>query len=383
MFHKPRTEPFPQMADDKEDQRSSTKRKGMKYRSLWLLILFIGAILLCYTQFYTGEIGLVTAQRKNGTDQYVVYVCDGSFPCGGWADRQKGIVSAYVLAQMLGRKFRVRITTPCALSTHLAGNLQSWEITPKELVGLSEKHVKEIDKNADSLRKKMSSLDLISEFPEDVVYFTSNMEYVEYLIKNPRYSNRTEWMRKLRVADVYTDTLKKLFKLKPNLERRLSNFTSRIPREKGVKLACAQVRLGKNPTVPTDTEQFNSFESVKAVWDFLKPYNDASKYRIFVTSDSEDVRKAAKTVFPKTIVDMEGNIVHVERTNGASVCDGFAKVILDQLILSTCDVLVISRSGLARIAAWYRGKKEDVYCFSKANVTPCNPYDLKAFIPSW
>ncbi|XP_055955301.1 uncharacterized protein LOC130012122 [Patella vulgata] len=44
-------------------------------------------------------------------------------------------------------------------------------------------------------------------------------------------------------------------------------------------------------------------------------------------------------------------------------CDAFKKVILDQHILSTGDVLVTSWSGIGRHAAYVRGKESGLYCF--------------------
>ena len=63
------------------------------------------------------------------------YACELG-PCGGWADRQKGIVGAFVIATMLGQKFKVHMPQPCELSFILSPRRAvDWRLQPGELVG--------------------------------------------------------------------------------------------------------------------------------------------------------------------------------------------------------------------------------------------------------
>ncbi|XP_041375915.1 uncharacterized protein LOC121388585 [Gigantopelta aegis] len=316
--------------------------------------------------------------------KYVIYLCDGTFPCGGWADRQKGVIAAFVLAQALGRIFKIQITKPCALSDHLSPKSIDWRIKPGELNGLSKTFIKIIDNKADGLRKQMVTMDLEATYPQDILYFTSNMEFSQYLLQNEKYKERTRWMKKYNLRELYVHLLEQIFQFVPDLENKFRNFTSAIPRSKGSKLFCLQVRLGRNPTVPSDTESFNTLKSVDAAWDFIRGLGDLNKHKLFVTSDSEQVRENSKKLFPSNIVDTKGRILHVERYGKPEgLCEGVAKVLLDQRILSTCDVLVISRSGFAMIGAWMRTKLDDLYCFSKGKVKQCHPDKLGYLIEAW
>ena len=81
------------------------------------------------------------------------------------------------------------------------------------------------------------------------------------------------------------------------------------------------------------------------------------------TSDSPAMIEHARKYFPSRIVAMKGPITHVDRSVGYDVCAGFVHTILEQLVLSTCDVLVISESGLAKIAAFLRNTDRDLYLF--------------------
>ena len=63
------------------------------------------------------------------------YACDEGY-CGGWADRQKGIVNAFVIAAILGQKFKVHMPQPCELGFFLSpGGAVDWRLEPGELIG--------------------------------------------------------------------------------------------------------------------------------------------------------------------------------------------------------------------------------------------------------
>ena len=316
--------------------------------------------------------------------KYVVYVCDGTSLCGGWADRQKGILSAFVLAQAMGRLFRIKLTKPCALEDHLEPKSIDWRIKPGELNGLSKTNIRILDFAAHKLRKLMTKMDLEAKYPQDIIYFTSNMEYTQYILQNDKYKERTQWMKKYNVRELYVTLLNEMFQFTPDLENKYVNFTSAIPRDKGSKLLCAQVRMGKNPTNPNDSQAISTVKSVEAVWTFIKGMGDMKKDKVFVTSDSEEIRQMAKKLFPSNIMDTTGRVLHVERYfKPEGVCGGVAKVLLDQRILSTCDSLIISRSGFGMIASWMRGKVDHLYCFYKDQVKSCHPDKLGFLISSW
>ena len=101
---------------------------------------------------------------------------------------------------------------------------------------------------------------------------------------------------------------------------------------------------------------------------FLAPYNSSSTYRFMFTSDSPAMIEHARSHFPFRTVAMKGPITHVDRSVGNDVCGGFVHAILEQLMLSTCDVLVISESGLAKVAAFLRNTDKDLYIFHDAIV---------------
>ncbi|XP_050396505.2 uncharacterized protein LOC126815028 isoform X2 [Patella vulgata] len=313
--------------------------------------------------------------ETKGPDKYVFYVCDGGNLCGGFGDRQKGIVAAYLISLMMERKFGVWFTKPCNLNTMFDPNIVQWNINPDTLKTRSSKKIVAIDGYSAQLREKLKSMDLNKEYKEDVLYFSLNLEFVRFIKENKLYKKQLGWMDQLSVSEVYKIVWERLFKLKPDLQKRIEPFQQL--KTKGLKVVGAQIRMGRNPSVPTDSEIRNNINNIQILWNFYKKYNDSSKYRIFITTDSENVRLKAKELFPAVFMDIAGKIVHVERSSGSDVCEGFKKVILDQVVLSLCDVLVVSKSGFGRIGAFFRHDENSLYCLKLDKLVRCttqSPY---------
>ncbi|GFR81578.1 hypothetical protein ElyMa_000607200 [Elysia marginata] len=112
---------------------------------------------------------------------------------------------------------------------------------------------------------------------------------------------------------------------------------------------------------------------VQAIWDFLHKYNDSSHYRIFVATDSEEIRFQAKRIFPDTLLDIPGPILHSDLAGERrDLCQGIKKTLLDQLALASCDVLIRGyKSHLGAIAAYWRGLDARLFCFNSSTVEPC------------
>ena len=123
------------------------------------------------------------------------------------------------------------------------------------------------------------------------------------------------------------------------------------------RLFCAHVRVGRNPTLPMDEElDMIGPEDLVRLRDFFvageKPGQERGRVKYFVATDSHSVRQQFREFFPRQLVDYGGKILHIDRQRTRSdACEGFEEALLDQLILSICDVLVVSRSGFSIHAA--------------------------------
>jgi hypothetical protein len=65
-----------------------------------------------------------TCENKN---KYIRYECGGSNSlCGGWADRLRGLMGAYMWSIFTKREFLIDMDYPCSLSLMLEPNVIKW-----------------------------------------------------------------------------------------------------------------------------------------------------------------------------------------------------------------------------------------------------------------
>ena len=112
-----------------------------------------------------------------------------------------------------------------------------------------------------------------------------------------------------------------------------------------------------------DSESFNTLDQLSGLASFLERYNQSSLTRFLFTSDKVFMARAAASFFPSLSLLMPGPVTHVDHATGNDICAGFGHAIAEQLVLSTCEILVISESGLAKVAAFLRGTDEGLYIF--------------------
>ena len=57
--------------------------------------------------------------------------------CGGWGDRQRGLVGMFVLALVTGRRFGINMTVPCNVTNFFMPNEYNWIIQEHEIANKS------------------------------------------------------------------------------------------------------------------------------------------------------------------------------------------------------------------------------------------------------
>ncbi|XP_067652373.1 uncharacterized protein [Haliotis asinina] len=335
-----------------------------------IIVVIYGVAWRSLTIFNLASSSLPSA----GDKQIIIYRCLKRQLCGGYADRQKGIVASYVISVMTGRGFGIELNKPCELSNFLHPNEVNWTVSP-EIHGFKSDTCSKLDSGAHYMRVKLSTDDVSKIFPENITYLTFNTDFVQYLKQNAKYRNNLGWMVNASLSEIYAKSWRTLFCLKDDLQKDLDKFLSLVPRN--YSLICAQIRMGKNPSIPKDSETRNDPESINTIWEFLHHYNDTSKYKIFVSTDSENMWNESFRLFPNNSVTIPGVIAHVDKSPR---CEGFRKVILDQEALSHCDTLLITNSGVGRIAAFLRQREDNLYCFMNRKLTKCN-YTSPEFMP--
>ncbi|ESO95792.1 hypothetical protein LOTGIDRAFT_160339 [Lottia gigantea] len=304
--------------------------------------------------------------------------------CGGWADRLKGIVTAYILANITHRNFGIKITNlPCELTNAVIPNYINWNLnlTDKQMSEMPKISYNKID--SDDFLKNVPYIDFRKEFPahKRIIQFTANLDYIDQFKQNKFHEKDLIWLRNMSSHQAYAKISNVLLRLSPESQNRLDEFMNRAKPDEQTKLICAHIRRGKSATIPSDPVRANDKDVVNA-WEFLSAYNDSSIYKLFIATDSDAVNREAKIRFSKQIVENAGNIIHVDRKNQehrVETCDDFRKVITDQQILSRCDVLLISHSGFSRYAAYMRNTDEGLYCILRdhSGIKKCKQSYLK------
>ncbi|XP_052831973.1 uncharacterized protein LOC128250609 [Octopus bimaculoides] len=309
--------------------------------------------------------------QLNNKTKYIIYYCVNNLECGGWGDRQHGIVSVYLIAQAMGRRFGIINSKPCNFANYLQPNKINWTIGPKELQGLKSHHLRLIGNKR--YASSLQSADLERSHPQNVLYVTTNVIYFHALIENPRYKKQLLWASQMPYGNVFGKIMNLLFRFSNHVQERFDKFFEVIIPEPNIHLVCAQIRIGRNPAMTYDERKL-SISDVQIVWNFLSKYNNTSKYKIFVTTDSKQIQEIALKEFASQIMYSPGEIIHVDQPRKAvkNKCDSVRKILMDQYILTECDTLIISRSNFGENAMMMSQKENIVFYFKKGNITRIN-----------
>ncbi|CAH1796750.1 unnamed protein product [Owenia fusiformis] len=309
-------------------------------------------------------------------EKYIVYLCVK--PCGGWGDRMMGIFTTYIMSRIFQRKFIIAQHHPCDLKSVLLPNTLNWTwpaslqtymdvLNPAGYNNLYIKYFSILDNNKDfpvnEIMNQREDLNML--YNQHLWVFRTNNAFPWAFSNNPTYNGSITAMgyneSTFSLRNMFRDVYNALFILTPALESRYNSFMQEC---KNSRLVCTQVRTGQNPSMPDDVEL--AAVDIRAIWQFihtkLHPQND----RLFVTTDSEEVRQNASNEFGNVIIDTVGNITHVDRYG--SNCNGMEKVALDFHILSQCDLLLVSRSNFGGLAAMLRHTREDLYILYENNI---------------
>ncbi|XP_067654148.1 uncharacterized protein [Haliotis asinina] len=314
----------------------------------------------------TAKVRYTDNKPKQSRIQYIIYLCDdGPIPCGGWADRQRGIVGAYLLANVTGRRFGINMTFPSDIKLFYVPNIVNWYIRESEIQGLSKEFLRWIDNRNGP---KDVNGDFNVKHPRDVIFLRTNMDIITQIQNSPQYGHLVpETFRNLNRGTVFHTIWHLLMKPSLHFEERIDMFMSKLPRTD--ELICAHVRMRRNPTIPNDGSQINSLSTVKYLWTFLSKFPNAS--RVFIATDSIDVRLSAKKYFGSREIDIGGMVLHVDRQGKKpNAVWGFEMALLDQAVLSRCPVLVVSKSGFSCRAAMMSHLDQELYEFNNGTISP-------------
>ena len=299
-----------------------------------------------------------------GMRRFIVYLCLEQHDCRGWGDRQIGIISTYLLALLTNRYFVVAHQKTCNLSNYLGPNGYNWAACYEYIFSLPKSRTETLVYFANkSFSDSIEKTDFGSRFQKQVIFIQTNQIWTNGILAHPNASVNLQWALGKPYSEISKLVLGKLFRPLDILKQGLDQHMKKVVEPQ--KLICSHIRTGQNPSMPKDVARRAGGPNVSIIFNFLKKFDDSSKYVIYVASDSNDVRKAALGNFTNSFtVDLP--IIHVDRLRTKDrelACTGFYTVLLEQLLLARCDSLVLTRSSLGGMAAYISEKKQDLFKF--------------------
>ncbi|GFS27660.1 hypothetical protein ElyMa_005291500 [Elysia marginata] len=338
--------------------------------------------------------------------KYLIYRCDTGLMdgCCGWADRVRGILGGYLMANLTGRVFKVEILDQgCSFTSFYIPNKVNWSLPHSihQALNNASKDIQILDVvNDHSFSEKLAYLNLSNVINSSAkfVYFKGNLNFLVHLRNSQVYKSQLAWMQRVGWHRIHAILFRRLFKLAPKLKSKLDAFllsakVSELDRPK--PLVCAHVRVGDSIAFFKNFHNRMEFPSLDNVWRFITnksielnnqlfqnqtkniPAGDVWKEtKVFVTSDSSKVLDIARNQsFGSAVVAVPGEILHVDKNEAFSPeakCRGLEKLLLEQAVLMNCDALMISHSGVSTQAASVRSSHSQLYIFTET-------YDVKPF----
>lgn len=295
----------------------------------------------------------------------IIWKCDGN--CGGLGDRQRGILTSFMLALVIGRAFFIQNDIPVPLQHyfHVANPHLRWTLEESHLEGrtvLHENFLNDWPSIGDYTTANLSHYDSY----DFVIQFNNHWQPFQ-ILRNPL---TPVWARKLRQYDdhVLAGCLLN-YLLVP--ARSLQDDLHQVRQAVAVhnqRLLAVQIRTGdnqiKNTTVLTDFIQL--FQTCIQKLQRFSPV----PFQVFLTTDSDEALQVFQAAYP-SLLTFSGDIYHVDGRFGAPADPdaAFRKLVLDHLLISQADEVLISRSGFSEYAV-LRGFKS---YYTPANCIPGKP----------
>lgn len=304
--------------------------------------------------------------------QYLVYRCNAGRLCGGIGDREKGMISSFLLALLSNRTFIIDMIIPCRLEMFTRPNQYDWLNCKEYALKVPKDDVQEIsiiDKKP-KLLKSFKDKNFTQEWTKRVVVIYINWLVID-AVKDRMVSENISslsWSKGLSKEEIIQRVMEILFQPNDLLREEITNFSAKLVKNR--TLVCSHVRIGKNPSIPQDGKDGNT-PNASNIITFLQKFDDKDNYTVFVASDSDEFRKTCHSSL-KNFINLNRTIIHVDRYKGVAnvdACEGLHTAILEQRILSMCDVLVLTRSNFGGIASYMRGKRKNLFMYNRISQT--------------
>ena len=318
--------------------------------------------------------------------KFIAYLCTHKHMCGGLGDRQKGLVSTYLLALLTNRTFVILHETPCNLSNFFSPNQYDWTRCHDYVSALPKSESQElIIMGRYKFRNAIKYTNFDETFNEKVIYIRTNQVWIKEIMSHPKGITNIPWAVNKSIPEILNKTLDILFRPNNLLDNDLKYFLGNF--SKSGKWVCSHIRMGRSATMPHDNDRRLGVPNVTTIFQFLQKF-DHSDNVIYIASDSEAVRESVKGNFSSGVT-LDMPVIHVdkgrhERDQKQSVCTGMYSAILEQQILSNCDLIVVTYSVMGTMSTYISKKAQDVYLYyyKSESVIPVKYYEQDQYFPN-
>ena len=299
----------------------------------------------------------------------LIYQCtDNTRVCSGLGDRERGIVSTFLLALLTNRTFVVKHTRPCSLSYFFEPNVYNWSKCAHldETLDDDTHYVEDIDGIYNL--PELDTLEKGDIWKERNVFMVTNAILNTKVRSHPSVNDTIPWVF-LGHREYITNLLfNVLFKLQDSLEKQIEDFINDITHNRTRLLVGLHIRRA-----------FIWEQDVEYILDFMKMFSNESMYTIYLSTEDRDLREYALKQLPSGVsLNVSGVILNVNGLH--ATCDSFHYAIFEQQVLSRTDVLYKTKSEFSKLAYMIRGKTAKVYEFRRVE-DKLVPHLLKADFP--
>lgn len=323
----------------------------------FIFTTFLVVLFVFYTQSNLKFTNFDLAQK---TRKYLIYRCDSD--CGGWADRLKGIFSAYYWSLITDRQLIIEINQPCIFTYLFKPNKFNWNVKIKKSKDYSEIILAKMQDN--KFKYELKDIDLhtfysnyttiVLKANRNYAWSFSKNKFVQAKLKSLGFLNTTLIDMQYSFHSVYN----KLFKFSNKLNRVYKRFIKRAKPNKNSKLFCVHIRTGDINSKGESVNQHMRFvkvENAKSFWlfvrkRFISTLKLTDKYKIFISSNSAEVIKSGVKEFGVNKVvyyDLSGSLTyHIDFMQSSQICSSAAeKTMLDFHTFQACDGILLTRNS--------------------------------------
>lgn len=311
------------------------------------------------------QLKLINADHCSG--KFLVFKCDDSNLCGGLGDREKGIISSFLLALLTNRTFIIQMTKPCELQQFLQPNIYNWDRCGDFLSKVPKENISELDCVVSNRKfmRQIQNFDFDSNWTQQVIILRFNAYVINAIRMHKQSQMRLKWLLNTTNEETIHLILHTLFKPRKRLLNDVFGLFKNTFR--GKNTVCCHIRNGKNPSIPNDNKLPKGTPNASVIIDFLKEYDSYKRNVIYVATDSEDVRTLAQARLD-SYHNINRTIVHIDRLGKlkkfkTEACEGLYTVLYEQYILSQCNTLVLTKSNYGGIAAYIRGTSLNLFLY--------------------